>query len=96
MTGSTLSSDRLDPRRKRLLYRCWHRGTRELDLIVGRFADAHLLRLSDGELDQFERILEVADPELYAALVDDGPVPRGAEGTVFEQLKSFRVADHGA
>jgi hypothetical protein len=38
MTGSTRSSSGLDDRRKRLLFRCWHRGTREMDLILGRFA----------------------------------------------------------
>src|SRR5258705_165842 len=42
MTGSTRSSSGLDDRRKRLLFRCWHRGTRERDLILGRFADAEL------------------------------------------------------
>ena len=42
MTGSTRSSGGLDDRRKRLLFRCWHRGTREMDLILGRFADAEI------------------------------------------------------
>ncbi len=46
MTGSTRSSDGLDDRRKRLLFRCWHRGTREMDLILGRFADAEIAELS--------------------------------------------------
>jgi antitoxin CptB len=46
MTGSTRSSDGLDDRRKRLLFRCWHRGTREMDLILGRFADAEIATLS--------------------------------------------------
>ena len=69
MTGSRLSSDGLDARRKRLLFRCWHRGTRELDLIVGRFADTYLPTLSDAELSQLEVILDVADPELYDALI---------------------------
>ena len=41
MTGSSRSSDGLDPRRRRLLFRSWHRGTREADLIMGRFADVH-------------------------------------------------------
>ena len=40
MTGTTRSSAGLDERRRRLLYRSWHRGTREMDLIMGRFADA--------------------------------------------------------
>ena len=61
MTGTTRSSGGLDERRKRLLFRCWHRGTKELDLIVGRFADAHLVDLTDAELDQFDRILEAPD-----------------------------------
>ena len=52
MTGSTRSSDGLDARRRRLLFRSWHRGTREADLIMGRFADVHLATLNDAELDQ--------------------------------------------
>jgi len=47
MTGSTRSSHGLDNRRKRLLFRCWHRGTRELDLILGRFADAEIAALKE-------------------------------------------------
>ena len=42
MTGSVLSSDGLEPLRKKLLFRAWHRGIREMDLILGRFADAHI------------------------------------------------------
>jgi antitoxin CptB len=95
MTGSKLSSDGLDTRRKRLLFRCWHRGTRELDLIVGRFADAHLAALSDAELDQLEKIVEAPDPELYAALTGDGPPPIGVAGPLFDKMKSFRAADRG-
>src|SRR5512140_273429 len=68
MTGTTRSSDGLDERRKRLLFRCWHRGTREMDLILGRFADAEIAKLGDDELAQFERLIEVPDPDLYAAL----------------------------
>ena len=51
MTGSTISSEGLDARRRKLLFRSWHRGTREADLIMGRFADAHIASLSDAELD---------------------------------------------
>src|SRR4030088_3572001 len=68
MTGSTRSSDGLDDRRKRLLFRCWHRGTREMDLILGRFADAEIAGLSDDEIARLECLIEVPDPDLYAAL----------------------------
>ena len=50
MTGTTRSSEGLDERRKRLLFRCWHRGTREMDLILGRFADTNIASLTDDEL----------------------------------------------
>src|SRR5215471_8778723 len=73
MTGSTRSSLGLDDRRKRLLFRCWHRGTREMDLILGRFADAEIASLAEDELSELERLIEVPDPDLYAALTGDRP-----------------------
>ena len=91
-TGSRLSSEGLDARRKRVLFRCWHRGTKELDLIIGRFADVHLTRLTDAELDQLERILDVPDPELLAAFMGEADTPPDAAGTVFDQIKSFGAA----
>ena len=94
MTGSTRSSGGLDDRRKRLLFRCWHRGTREMDLILGRFADAEIADLGDDELAQLEHLIEVPDPDLYAALTGNKPLaPEYASG-LFDRIKSFRVADH--
>ena len=96
MTGSTRSSGGLDDRRKRLLFRCWHRGTREMDLILGRFADAEIANLSEAELAQFEYLMEVPDPDIYAALTGNRPpAPEYANG-LFERIKSFRSTDHGA
>jgi antitoxin CptB len=95
MTGSTRSSDGLDDRRKRLLFRCWHRGTREMDLILGRFADAEIAGLPDHELLQLERLIEVPDPDLYAALTDGKPLAGEYASALFERIKSFRV-DHQA
>jgi antitoxin CptB len=96
MTGSTRSSDGLDVRRKRLLFRCWHRGTREMDMILGRFADAEIAGLSDDELDELERLIEVPDPDLYAALTGDRPIDAELAGPLFDRLKRFRAVDHGA
>ena len=96
MTGSTRSSDGLDDRRKRLLFRCWHRGTREMDLILGRFADAEIGNLTDDELDRLERLIEVPDPDLYAAITGDQPLAPEHAGALFERIKAFRAVEHGA
>jgi antitoxin CptB len=91
MTGSTRSSGGLDDRRKRLLFRCWHRGTREMDLILGRFADAEIAGLPDEELDQLEHLIEVPDPDLYAALTGDVPLAPEYASPLFERIKSSRA-----
>ncbi|HTO63357.1 MAG TPA: succinate dehydrogenase assembly factor 2 [Bradyrhizobium sp.] len=96
MTGTTRSSDGLDARRKRLLFRCWHRGTREMDLILGRFADAEIATLPDDELDELERLIELPDPDLYAALTGDQPAAASLNGTLFERIRSFPPAGEGA
>src|SRR6266571_4339341 len=93
MTGSTRSSGGLDERRRRLLFRCWHRGTREMDLVLGRFADAEIANLGDDELAQLERLIEVPDPDLYAAVTGDKPLPPEFASGLFERIKSFRSVD---
>jgi antitoxin CptB len=93
MTGTTRSSDGLDDRRKRLLFRCWHRGTREMDLILGRFADAEIATLSDDDLTELEVLLEVPDPDLYAAVTGHRELAPAEAGRLFERIKAFRAVD---
>ena len=95
MTGTTRSSEGLDARRKRLLFRCWHRGTREMDLILGRFADAEIGNLSEAELDQLEILLEVNDPDLYAAISGDKVLPADVTGALFARIKAYPISDDG-
>ena len=96
MTGSTRSSEGLDDRRKRLLFRCWHRGTREMDLILGRFADAAIADLTDAELTQLDDLIEVPEPDLYAALSSDALLAPEYRTDLFDRIKSFRAVDHDA
>jgi antitoxin CptB len=95
MTGTTRSSGGLDDRRKRLLFRCWHRGTREMDLILGRFADTTIADLTDDELTELEHLIEVPDPDLYAALIGNAPLAPFYAGALFDRIKSFRPGDQG-
>ena len=89
MTGTTRSSEGLDARRRRLLYRAWHRGTREMDLIMGRFADAMIGTLTDAEMDDFERLSDQPEPDLYAWITGDRPVPPEHDTALFSKLRSF-------
>ncbi len=61
----------------------------EMDLIVGRFADANLATLPDSELDEFERLIDVPDPDLYASLTGARPLPELEGGAVYIKLKAF-------
>jgi antitoxin CptB len=88
-TGTTLSSEGLDPRRRRLLFRCWHRGIREMDLVLGRFADAQLASLADRELDELERWLDVPDQQIFAWVNGMEPVPANYETGLFRRLRDF-------
>ena len=89
MTGTTRSSEGLDARRRRLLYRSWHRGTREMDLVMGRFADAFIGELSEAELAEFERLSEQPDPDLYAWIVGQRAVPVDHDTALFRRLCAF-------
>jgi antitoxin CptB len=91
MTGTTRSSAGLDERRRRLLYRLWHRGTREMDLIMGRFADAAIGELTDADIDELERLSDVPDPELYAWLSGSETVPAAFDVAVFRRLRDFHA-----
>ena len=96
MTGSSRSSSGLDDRRKRLLFRCWHRGTREMDLILGRFADVEIAGMTDGELTQLEHLIELPDPDLYAALTGDKPLAPEYASALYDRIKAFSAVEHDA
>ena len=89
MTGTTRTSEGLDVRRRRLLYHAWHRGTREMDLIMGRFADVEIGTLSEAELDAFERLSAAADHDLYAWIAGERPVAADHDTPMFQRLLAF-------
>ena len=89
MTGTARSSEGLNERRRKLLFRSWHRGIRETDLIMGRFADAHIGTLTDADLDEYERLLDVPDRDLYAWVVGEYEPPADFDTALLRQLRDF-------
>jgi antitoxin CptB len=90
VTGSGISSQGLDARRRRLLFRAWHRGIREMDLVLGRFADAQLAGLSETELDELETWLDIPDQQIFAWISGQQPAPAEIDTPLFRRLCEFR------
>jgi antitoxin CptB len=89
------SSEGLDARRRRLLFRAWRRGVREMDLIVGRFADAYIDKFDEPELEDFERLIELPNAELYAFIVGSAIVPAKHDSIVLRRLIAFHNRAEG-
>ena len=62
MTGKIES---IKIKRKRLLFRSAHRGTKEMDILLGGFYEANMLHFSEDQLNEFEGLLEIPDDDLY-------------------------------
>jgi antitoxin CptB len=77
-------------RRKRLLFRSWHRGTREADLILGSFADSHLAGFTAAQLDAYEALLETDDDEIWGWITGRGRPPAKHDTEVTQMLLAFR------
>ncbi|HLY58596.1 MAG TPA: succinate dehydrogenase assembly factor 2 [Stellaceae bacterium] len=77
-------------RRKRLLFRSRHRGTREADLLYGAFADRYLAAFSPAQVDAWERLLDQDDPDLWDWLVGAALPPPELDTDVFAMLRQFR------
>jgi antitoxin CptB len=91
MTGTTRSSEGLDSRRRKLLFRSWHRGMREMDLILGSFADAEIGVLTEDELDQYEKLLGISDTELLPWVTGERPIPAEHDMAILRRVLTFRL-----
>ena len=86
------TSDDLAMRRRRLKFRCWHRGMKETDLLLGRFADAHVDDLDEAEVAAFEALLETPDQDIFAWIVGGEPVPDEARTPLLTRLIAYYAA----
>lgn len=77
-------------RRKRLLFRSWHRGTREADLLLGSFAEQHLGELTEAQLARYEALLEQGDGHLLDWIAGRVLPPPEHDSDVLRLLLNFR------
>jgi len=79
-----------DPRRKRLLYRANYRGFKEVDLILGGFAKAHMTDLSEAEVTLFESLLEAKDHDIYDWITGKISPPAQYDTPLLDRLRQFK------
>jgi len=77
-----------DVRRRRLLYRATHRGTRETDLLVGGFVAPRLGALTEAEIDALEAIMDLPDVDLAEWLTGRRPIPPEHDTLVLRQMRA--------
>ena len=90
MPNNTMrTSDKLDTRRRRTLFRCWHRGTKEMDMIFGPYANEHIETMSEVDLDAFEALISLEDVALVKWFMGQEPVPTDVDGPSYQSVLSF-------
>ena len=91
--GTEHSSEGLDAKRRRLLFRAWHRGIKEMDIVMGRFADAHIATFTDDDMEALELLMTVPDQQLLACVLGaEAPEPE-FDTPMFHRLRDFHLAD---
>ncbi len=81
--------DNISIKRKRLIFRSWHRGTREIDLLLGKFAEAQIPQYDEQQLANYERFLNNSDPDIFNWITGQEPVPPAEDNEVVSLLLTF-------
>lgn len=75
---------------KKLIYRSWHRGCKETDILLGDFAKSSLHNLSDQEISDFEKLVEEDDALIYDVLTDKVATPDYWNKELISKIKQFQ------
>ncbi|MCK4944644.1 MAG: succinate dehydrogenase assembly factor 2 [Alphaproteobacteria bacterium] len=81
--------DNISTKRKRLIFRSWHRGTREIDVLLGKFADMHIPKFDAKQLADYDRFLINSDPDIFNWITGIEPVPPSEDNNVVALLINF-------
>lgn len=88
-------TDDADTRRRRAVYRACHRGTKEMDWILGRFAERSVGDMTPDRLSLFERMLELPDPDLQDMVLHPEFAPAGEFAGLVAELRIFHGLEPG-
>lgn len=79
----------IDARRKRARFRAWHRGMKEMDIILGGYADAKIDKMELGDLLVFEELMDALDRDLFKWFTGEGPTPAEFNTPLFKAICKF-------
>jgi antitoxin CptB len=79
-------ADPMALRRRRLLFKARHRGTRENDLLLGRFAEQHLGSMDAATLDEFDALLDLPDVDLFDWITGRARVPAAHDSALLRRM----------
>jgi antitoxin CptB len=82
-------TDDVESRRRRAAFRATHRGNKEMDWLIGRFAHARLAAMPLEALTAFEQLLLVPDPNLYDMIMHPEVAPAGEHAPLVTELRAF-------
>jgi antitoxin CptB len=88
--GELIAIGELEARRRRLRFRAWHRGTKEMDLMLGPYADAHAGALDEAGIARLESLMEEADTDLLKWVVGQEKPPAHIDTELLSRLIAFR------
>ncbi|ETS14338.1 hypothetical protein Q649_00980 [Bartonella quintana JK 73] len=91
MTVFVVDENQLDIRRRRLIFRAWHRGIREIDLILGHYVDAHIGEMSNKMLSELEYIMSFDDHDLLTWITGEISPPSEVDGPLFRDIINYHV-----
>ncbi len=88
-------TEALDHLRKKLIFRSWHRGTREMDLMMGKFAEAVLPNYDRTQLEAYESLMHENDPDIYnwITLKNAPPAPANQNTALLELIAFYNKTE---
>lgn len=91
MTDLPTDRNDIEIAQKRLRYRSWHRGTKELDFILGHYIDAHIAGFDMVQLARFEQLFSHEETDLQQWLMGQKPMPPSPEGELLAEIRRFHL-----
>lgn len=84
-----MGTDAQDIKRKQMLYRANHRGIKEMDILLGGYAHAHLGGMTESEVLAFERFMAEQDRDLLSWFMGEHELPNHLDAELFEKIRGF-------